>query len=436
MASIHFYPRTKTGKSKIQVRIVLGRNKRFLLSTRISVDDVERDWDFKKKMPKEARRKKFLEVLRTKFLNHITDVELDLTKSMDAITTDDFKKIVYDVNRVPERLRTFTKTEKEDFNAYVKAFIDRCRNKGYRTKGNQHKQYTEGTLRKYYQLIDTIALFEQEEGKKVYLNSFDSKTTDSFESFLTEQYAISTAGRKLKSLKTILTDADRNNKEVDPYFKNIKGFSYETTVVPLTESEQELIFATQMPNKEMEVAKDWLLVLCGTGQRFIDCNSMTKEMIKDDVIVVTQKKTGNIAEIPIFDRVRRIINKYDGFPPKFSDNEGTQNVKLNSLIKDVCQECDIDEELEEVKNGKKGKYKKYELITTKTGRKSLATYLYKELRWDAQSCMAITGHKQLENFFIYVGGKNSAITEANKKRVEEINKETIEKRSGSLKISS
>lgn len=433
MASVYFYPRTKKGSSKIQARIVLGRAKRFLVSTRISVDDVERDWDFKKKMPRDTQRKKFLEAMQNKFLNHITDVELDLSKSVADIKSDDFRKIVYDIHRTPEKLRSFKKTAAEDFKGYIKTFIARCEKKGYRTKGNKLKQYTLGTLRKYKQLIDTIDLFEKEEGTKIFLNSFDSKMVDRFESFLTEQYAISTAGRKLKSLKTILTDAYKQNKEVDPYFKLIKGYSYETTVVPLSEAEQELIFATPMPNKELEVAKDWLLLLCGTGQRFVDCNSLTKDNIQDDVIKLTQRKTGNIAEIPILDRVRRIIEKYDGFPPQYTENESSQNAKLNSFIKDVCQECKINEELDEIKNGKRGRYKKYELITTKTGRKSLATYLYKELRWDAQSCMAITGHLQLENFFIYVGGKNSAITEANKKRVEEINKETIKKRSSNMK---
>jgi integrase len=439
MASVSFYPRTKKGSSKIQVRIVLGRAKRFLISTQISVENVETDWDFKKKMPREPRRKRILEMMRTKFLNHITDVELDLSlgNPIDHITTDDFRKIVYDIHRTPERLRTYKKTESESFNGYTQTFIARCKEKGYRTKSNKLKQYTIGTLRKYKQMIDTVALFEGEEKSKMYLNSFDSKMVDRFESFLTEHYAISTAGRKLKALKTILTDAYNHNKDVNPHFKLIKGYSYETTVVPLSEMEQEIIFATPMPTKELEVARDWLLVLCGTGQRFVDVNTLAgenvKNHIKDGVISIKQRKTGNVAEIPIFDRVQRIIDKYDGFPPTFTDNESSQNAKLNELIKEVCKECGLKEELDEIKNGKRGLYKKHELITTKTGRKSLATYLYKELRWDAQSCMAITGHKQLDNFFLYVGGKNSAITEANKKRVAEINKDTIEKRGKKIK---
>lgn len=428
MATVNFYPRTKKGSSKIQARISIGRNKNYLISTRISVPNVETDWDFKKKMPRDSKRAKFLTTIETKFLNHITDMELDLSKSLSDITSDDFRQIIYDIHRIPEKERSFTRNDSKSLTYYIDNYIVKCKKKGYRTKGNQLKQYTAGTLAKYGQLKSTIELFEQEEGIKINLNSFDSKQVDSFESFLTEQYAVSTAGRKLKSLKTILTAAYNEGDEVDPHFRNIKGYSYETTIVPLTEMEQELIFSTPMPSPIMEYAKAWLLILSGTGQRFVDCNAMTKENIKDGTITVTQRKTGATVEIPIFDRVQRIIKKYDGFPPKFSDNEGSQNAHLNKMVKEVCKECGINEMLKESKNGKIGEYPKYELITTKTGRKSLATYLYKELRWDAQSCMAITGHKQLDNFFIYVGGKNSAITEANKLRVSEINKKTIEKR--------
>ncbi|TLP75701.1 tyrosine-type recombinase/integrase [Maribacter sp. ACAM166] len=433
MATVNFYPRTKKGNSKIQARISIGRHKNFLISTKISVPDVENNWDFKKKMPRDARIVKYLTAIETKFLNHITDVELDLSKSVSDITGDDFRQIIYDIRRIPEKERTFTKTDTKSITDYIDAFIKKCEKKGYRTKGNKLKQYTKGTLRKYEQLKSTLELFQKEEGVKINLNSFDNKTIDSFESFLTEQYAISTAGRKLKSLKTILTAAYNDNQEVDPYFRNIKGYSYDTTVVPLSEMEQELIFSTTMPNEIMEYARDWLIVLCGTGQRFVDCNALTKDNIKDGAIVLTQRKTGATVEIPIFDRVKRVIDKYGGFPPRFSDNEGSQNAHLNKMVKEVCEECEIKEVLNESKNGKIGEYPKHELITTKTGRKSLATYLYKELRWDAQSCMAITGHKQLENFFIYVGGKNSAITEANRLRVEEINKMTVDKRSENLK---
>ena len=71
MATVNFYPRTKEGSSKIQARISIGRNKNFLISTKISVSDVKIDWDFKKKMPRDSLRAKFLTAIETKFLNHI-----------------------------------------------------------------------------------------------------------------------------------------------------------------------------------------------------------------------------------------------------------------------------------------------------------------------------------------------------------------------------
>lgn len=437
MSKVKFYPRSKKGSSKIQVRISISRKQLFHLTTSKSIQDVETQWDFNKALPIEPKKAKVLQHLKLKIEDYLSDAEYGRAdKALSRVTSDDIKKIIYDFNDIPEADRNFTKSASKSLSLYIDRFISRCRKKGYRTKDNKLKSYSEGTLSKYSQLKTSIDLFSQEEGIKVNINSFDSKLIDRYESFITEQYAVSTAGRKLKTLKTVLKTAYEKDKEnVHPDFRSIKGYTYETTVVPLTEAEQELIYATPMPSDLMEYAKDWLLVFCGTGQRFSDVIRMDKSMIQDNVLTITQKKTGATVEIPLFDRVKRVIEKYDGFPPKLSENESSQNTHLNKMFKLVCAECQINEELNEYKNGKLGKYPKYDLITTKTGRKSLATYLYRELKWEVQSCMAITGHVSPQNFFIYVGGKDNPLNEINRQRIEEINKKTVENRSSKLKIS-
>lgn len=435
MASVLFYPRKKTGKTTVLVKVDLGRYKSFVLSSRVSLGKVEEEWSERTKRPKDPGKRKLIDALDANIRKLFYDAEVDLKRSLYDLESKDFQEVIYNVHNVPNKLRKYKETKEDLLSIWIGDFISNCEKRGFVGKDGIKKMYSEGTLRKYKQLKRTVEAYDEENGK-TYLGSCDRKWVNDFDSYLSDNFSISTAGRKLKSLKTVLGAAQESGKRVDEYWRSIKGYSVSTTVVPLYEEEQELIFVTPMPSKELEWAKDWLLLLCGTGQRFSDINRLTLDNItKDGYINIIQQKTGNQVNIPLFDRVKRILDKYKGTPPKYSDKPSTQNAMLNRYIKEVCKVCGIDEVVKDVThNGKKGDYKKYELIMTKTGRKSMASYLYKNLKWDAQSCQRISGHLSLDSFFIYVGGRNSEIDEKNKERVEELNKETVQKRSKNLRI--
>lgn len=81
------------------------------------------------------------------------------------------------------------------------------------------------------------------------------------------------------------------------------------------------------------------------------------------------------------------------------------NQKYNDYLKELCEEAGINREVQIVKKiGKRRifeKYKKYELISSHTGRRSFITLSLKKGLLPEQ-VMKITGHKKRSTFHKYV----------------------------------
>ncbi len=171
----------------------------------------------------------------------------------------------------------------------------------------------------------------------------------------------------------------------------------------------------------MENARKWLIFGCGIGQRGQDLLNITKEnfITYDDELFIElqQEKTGKNVTIPVFNDVEEIYKK--GLPYKISAQ------KLNNYLKKICKLANIDEVVEGVKqqmidengnvipkkNGKyikkgekrsiKGKYRKYELITTHTCRRTFATLYYGKI--ETILIMQITKHSTEKMLLEYIG---------------------------------
>ena len=104
--------------------------------------------------------------------------------------------------------------------------------------------------------------------------------------------------------------------------------------------------------------------------------------------------------IPLHPIVLEIWHKYNGVLPQSISNQ-----KFNDYIKEVCALAGVDGA--ELKNITKGglraqhSFKKYELITSHTARRSFATNLYLS-GFPSISIMAITGHKTERAFMAYI----------------------------------
>ena len=144
------------------------------------------------------------------------------------------------------------------------------------------------------------------------------------------------------------------------------------------------------------------LIGCYTALRFSDFTQIKDENIIDNgtKIRIKTQKTGEIVIIPLHFRVKEIIKKYNGHTPPTISNQ-----KLNKYIKEVGELAKIDTPI--VKEKKDGKlifnhtYKKYELISSHTARRTAITNMVKA-KIPTYKIMLISGHKTEQAFRKYI----------------------------------
>jgi integrase len=126
------------------------------------------------------------------------------------------------------------------------------------------------------------------------------------------------------------------------------------------------------------------------------------EHINGDFIKIIQEKTGKITSIPINWRIRAILDKYNGSPPNV---KGISISEFNWVIKRLCEMAGINETIlrKETYGNKTVEkfYKKYELVSSNTSRKSFCTNRYFK-GIPPKVIMAITGHKTENSFKKYL----------------------------------
>jgi integrase len=216
-------------------------------------------------------------------------------------------------------------------------------------------------------------------------------------------FAVNTMGKQLAILKVFLNAAYKQGLTKNDFHKSEEYtiISEESEAIYLNETELQKIYdidLTQFPR--LEKVRDLFIVGSWTGLRFSDLIQVSPEKIIDDLIYITQQKTKGKVVIPTHWTVKKILEKYSGELPRKISNQ-----KMNDYIKEVCEMAEINEEIHKTTNrgGLKvsKKYKKWELVSTHTARRSFATNLYKQ-GFPAISIMKITGHTTEKAFLKYI----------------------------------
>lgn len=151
-------------------------------------------------------------------------------------------------------------------------------------------------------------------------------------------------------------------------------------------------------------ARDLFIVGCYTGLRFSDFSQLKKENIRNGMISLRTQKTGELVAIPVHPVIEDIITKYkrqysSGLPPTID------NYLMNRYLKIIGERAGFTEfhTIKKTRGGKKVEdtFKKFELMTTHTARRSFATNLFLQ-EFPAISIMKITGHRSEKNFMNYI----------------------------------
>ena len=107
---------------------------------------------------------------------------------------------------------------------YLELFLSNTSTK--RVQGYGNIGLAHNTIRTYKSLYRIVKIYETDISKKLYLESFDKYTAESFTRYLKidKQYSDNYCGQILKLLKIILRDAEKSGFKIHPYSNYIESF--------------------------------------------------------------------------------------------------------------------------------------------------------------------------------------------------------------------
>ena len=191
---------------------------------------------------------------------------------------------------------------------YLDHFISNSATKrvqGYGTVGLAHN-----TIRTYKSLFRIVKAYEFEKSEKLYLNSIDKYTAESFTRFLKieQQYSDNYCGQLLKLLKIILRDAEKSGLNVHPYSNYIESFKQKSSDRILHILNPIEIKALKRLQHIPEVYTDsynWLLIGLCIGQRVSDLLKLTPSNLRKAptglYIDILQQKTKKAVTVGVAD---------------------------------------------------------------------------------------------------------------------------------------
>lgn len=227
-------------------------------------------------------------------------------------------------------------------------------------------------------------------------------------------FSHNTIVKTIKIIRTICNFSRNYGMVLHPMYDLVKKPYEDTDIVYLSFSELKTIKNCDKIPTYLEDARDWLYISCFLGQRISDFMKFTKNMIRKDgedfFIDFTQVKTDKKISLPLHPEVIDILQKRDmDFPDSIVDQI------YNKQIKEVCKLAGIDEMtngtvLKKVKEDGtwryvKGKYEKWELIGSHTGRKSYCTNFYSKM--PTSLILEVSGHTEERTLLAYIGKKDN-----------------------------
>lgn len=382
MATIKLRIRSKKNPAPIYLRLVDGRN--FELNSKINININPEHWDNKNgkirnliAIPDRDKRNQELEKLKLFVLNeynnsYMNGIVLDNYWFSEKIA-EYFKRPIHEVKKRIDKHFIFV----SDFAEWW------LKEKSHKWKTGRNKFMSE---RQKGQYENVLTLFKQYEGNiKVKFQDFNIEKLEEFVMFLEDDknYSPSTVRRYYGRMKFFVSRAKAEGiKGCDIMDGKIymDDSIYDDVTPPyLNEDEIQKVMDLDLSHDVvLDSVRDNFIIGLWSGLRISDFNNkLDVSNIEEDYIKIKTTKTGAWVEIPLHPHIKRVLNKRGGaLPLRLSDQ------KFNKKIKKIVQLCEIDYEMKgllfdkETMRKVKGTYKKYELITSHTCRRSFATNLF------------------------------------------------------------
>ena len=383
--------KTKSNESMLMLRYT-HKKRVTLFTTHKNIND--KYWDDKNQMikkgcPGSERLNAYIRTIRQKLEDIVNEL---LIKGEDPTTS--YVKELYTQTKEKSQLKT-----KYTFFEYAEQFIE-----------NSKKIKNPSTIKVYRTVVNRLKDYSKYSNRTINWHSIDMEFYYDFFEYYTEVegFLNNGFGRIIKVLKVILNEATEKGYNTNLAYKN-KGFKTvkeEVNNIYLNEGElQKMMDVDLSKRKTLEQVRDLFIVGCYTGLRFSDFSSIKREYIdfERNILKVKTIKTDQSVTIPLVDVVKKILNKY-----KHTENslpKSFQNQTMNKKLKEIGRLAKINNTIVKIRNkGRERKeetFKKYQLISTHTARRSFATNMVKR-GVPPIMVMKITGHKTEKAFLSYI----------------------------------
>jgi len=270
---------------------------------------------------------------------------------------------------------------------------------------NKGKRFKEGTIDNYNSMVKALKNYESDRKTKFTTNNIIRKETlIDFQNYLTIDLEMkqNTIGDRMKNFKTFLEVLTQNEViSFNPFKKySITIPKERASTIALNEEElQGLIDLDLSSNPTYELVRDKFYLLCQIGVRISDFNTFMEHVRNNQVVKIYNQKTGSEIMIPVSNKARMILEKYDYNMPEISEQ------KMNEYIKIIGEMVPALQSVVQIRYTKGGRdivenVTKYSQISIHTSRRTLITTL-RNGGMDSSGVTIMSGHATEEMVSTY-----------------------------------
>ncbi|AZJ35242.1 site-specific integrase [Tenacibaculum singaporense] len=208
--------------------------------------------------------------------------------------------------------------------------------------------FNETSWGRYIENKRKVAEFIKHKYKRsdIKLNQLELKFIKDLEYYFKTNKKLSqaTINRSLQRLKKIINyGIAENYLDRNPFILH-KPTKYKIKLVYLTAEELKDIEEYTFIQPRLQQVKDLFVFCCYTGLAYQEMSMLSEKHIKvgfdgNKWIEMYRKKTGSKISVPILPKAQKILDKYDNFFPKIS------NQRFNSYLKEILEVLGIEKKL-------------------------------------------------------------------------------------------
>ena len=304
------------------------------------------------------------------------------------------------------------KDSNENYAVYFVPFVEKfIKESEDRINLSTGKKISTKTIQKYNTTLERLKEFEEKHTTRLRHRDIGLNFHKNFVSYLSIDcnYGNTTIEKYIGQIKTFCREAEVSKYDINPEFKSPKfSFRRQKPLDPyLSVAEIEKIYNLTIEDDRLDNIRDLFIIGLWSGLRVSDFKQLKRmNIVNDNIIVSSTKKTHAPAKIPIHSHVREILKKRNGAIPKIDIGEKSWENLFNKKIKEICQMAKIDQVILGDKRDPKtnrnvrGLYPKYELVSSHICRRSFCSNHYGKL--PNQAIMAITTHASEKQLLDYV----------------------------------